>query len=246
MAGGSGDVFYPSIYRRIQAALVDSIIFATAFFGSAIAIASVDLHGIVKAGIVAFLIFLLEPVLVSTTGATIGHRIFGIRVQNARHGGNLDIFRATLRFVVKALFGLPSFLWVLMTKRHQAFHDLMSHSVVTFKDAGNIDERHLRRDRSIEESDYLYPSRTRRVVVIVLYVVLSRIVMGAGIGAFVSGACVRLSNCDPTDNAILIGSELAWLVLLVVFLVAGWRGRLIGARRRLRDDGPAASNSGSE
>jgi uncharacterized RDD family membrane protein YckC len=110
------------------------------FFGAAMILASYDIHAGFKFSGVAILIIIMEPGLVSITGGTIGHHLRGLRIQRRWDGTNLNIFRATIRFLVKFLLGWLSFLFILQTKKHQAIHDLISGSVVVLKDPAKVPE----------------------------------------------------------------------------------------------------------
>jgi uncharacterized RDD family membrane protein YckC len=129
---------YPRLYRRIQAAIIDSTIFLVILFGAGMILAPIEIHGGFKFGGVAILLFFMEPGLVSITGGTIGHHLRGLRIQRRWDGTNLNIFRATIRFLVKFLLGWLSFLFILQTKKHQAIHDLISGSVVVLKDPAKV------------------------------------------------------------------------------------------------------------
>jgi hypothetical protein len=108
--------------------------------GALFTVAPYEIHGGFKASFIALLLIIMEPGLVSIKGGTIGHYLRGLRVQDYKHGTNLDIFRATIRFLVKILFGWLSFVFILVTKRYQAFHDLISGSVVVLRDSANVPE----------------------------------------------------------------------------------------------------------
>ena len=131
---------YPRLYRRIQAAIIDSTIFLVILLGAGMILAPIEIHGGFKFGGVAILLFILEPGLVSITGGTIGHHLRGLRIQDHWYGTNLNIFRATIRFLVKFLLGWLSFVFILLTKKHQAIHDKISGSVVVLRDPAKVPE----------------------------------------------------------------------------------------------------------
>ena len=139
-SAGQQELRYPRLIRRIQAAIIDGAILSIAFFTAGMIIAPYEIHGGLKASFVALLLIIMEPGLVSITGGTIGHHLRGIRIQDYKHGTNLNIFRATIRFLVKILFGLLSFVFILATKRYQAFHDMISGSVVVLRDSAKVPE----------------------------------------------------------------------------------------------------------
>ena len=131
---------YPRLYRRIQAAIIDSNIYLATIIGAGLILAPYEIHGGFKFSGVVILLIIMDPGLVSITGGTIGHHLRRLRIQDHKHGTNLDIFRATIRFLVKILFGLLSFVFILATKRYQAFHDIISGSVVVLRDSTKVPE----------------------------------------------------------------------------------------------------------
>lgn len=223
---------YPKVVRRIEAVIIDWLVFVAAFFTIANLIAPLEVHGGFKAAAVVLVILVLEPGLVAATGATIGHHLRGLRVLDAGSGRNLNIFRAIVRFILKSLLGFVSLIFVLVTKRHQAIHDLVSGSVVVIKNPTNFQDHDVLPERIVEEEGYIYPSGERRVLVIFLYIVA--LVLGtSALAAFaLSEQCLFREVCSPNDQLLetLIGG--AWLVALAVTVVLGWRGRLWGARRK--------------
>jgi uncharacterized RDD family membrane protein YckC len=78
---------------------------------------------------------LYEPVLVWRRGGTVGHSRLNLRVVDDRTGGNLSLPKALVRYSLKSVLALPSFLSMTMSARHQAVHDLLTGSSVRVRDA---------------------------------------------------------------------------------------------------------------
>jgi hypothetical protein len=79
---------------------------------------------------------LYEPVL-TTFSATIGQRVMGIRVRNAKNPDkHINILQAYLRLIVKYLLGWLSFITIGFDERHRAIHDLAGESVVVRSSRG--------------------------------------------------------------------------------------------------------------
>jgi hypothetical protein len=78
----------------------------------------------IKVGYPIFWWFLLDPLLVTLTGATIGHRLRGLLVQRRLTPDRLGIIRSIVRAVLKIATGWWSFIFVLATQNYQALHDL--------------------------------------------------------------------------------------------------------------------------
>lgn len=79
-----------------------------------------------------------EPVLIAVRGATLGHSSLNLRIVRARDFGRVSFPRALLRTVVKWIFGLPSFVAMYFTSKHQAIHDLVSGTVVVPRDPHRV------------------------------------------------------------------------------------------------------------
>lgn len=131
---------YPRLYRRIQAFIIDWSIFIVMFFAAAMILADYEIHGGIKLIVFAIILIILEPGLVSITGGSIGHHLRGLRIQDQRHGKNINIYRAIIRWIVKNLLGLWSFFFILQTRKHQAIHDQISGSVVILRDPAKLPE----------------------------------------------------------------------------------------------------------
>jgi uncharacterized RDD family membrane protein YckC len=165
-------VAYPRLIKRVRAVLIDSVlvpvsVVATLILGDALGVA----HPTGKLLLLIGPVFVLEPGLVAITGGTVGHHLQGIRV--ARIGGesNINIFAATLRFVLKIVLGWLSFIFVLTTARHQAVHDLVARSVVIHKDPRGLPAFEVLAERSLDDTIFEYPPGWRRAIVIFGYAI---------------------------------------------------------------------------
>jgi uncharacterized RDD family membrane protein YckC len=87
-------------------------------------------------------LFLYEPTLVSRFGGTLGHMFQNLRVVDSRTGGNVPFWKAVVRFWLKAVLGVFSFLSMAFTKRHQAIHDLLTASTVQIRDPEKAKPHH--------------------------------------------------------------------------------------------------------
>src|SRR6185295_6149954 len=96
---------YARFARRLQGVLIDSIILTlTLAIALLIAIALESEHVARVLGVILVISWLVyEPVLVSTTGGTIGHYLCNLRVVDNRHGGNIGFGKAIVRMAVKAV-----------------------------------------------------------------------------------------------------------------------------------------------
>jgi uncharacterized RDD family membrane protein YckC/predicted alpha/beta hydrolase family esterase len=127
-------VLYAKVWPRMKATLIDGLILALAFVAAASVGANVAGWG---AG--AFLVWLAfwalyDPVLVSRTGATVGHRLQNLRVVSDRTGGHPSLPVAFIRNVVKGVFGVISLLAMVGSARKKALHDWLAGTTVQARD----------------------------------------------------------------------------------------------------------------
>ncbi|NOX45978.1 MAG: RDD family protein [Chlorobi bacterium] len=126
------DFEFPTLLQRVQALFIDTIIIVFVFFSTSYLI---DFAGSapnwLRATIIVFMLYLYEPVLVSTIGGTIGHRALKLRVRRYNNPEKrLIIVPALFRTFLKWLLGWLSFLTVTFNKKRRAIHDMGSGSIV--------------------------------------------------------------------------------------------------------------------
>lgn len=229
---------YPTLRRRFQAFLIDSVIFLSCFVGIAVLLADAELHGGIKFGLLVGIVLILEPGLVSVTGATVGHHLRGLRVEDAASGANLDIFRAVLRFAAKSILGLPSLLFVAVTRRHQAIHDYLSHSIVILRNP-ELYASHQALPERVDSGQYVLPSRGRRMAAIRGYSFLSLFPVSILV-LTIEEICLRQTWCSIPSALLDLLSSVIWTALLIFLIVVGWQGRLWGSMRTRSDSHPDA------
>ncbi|HTN22217.1 MAG TPA: RDD family protein [Pelobium sp.] len=125
---------YPGVAKRVKAIFTDTVVMIlfmmlfTALFAQFETVAD-------EARILAiiFIFLLYDPLFTSFTGATIGHRLFGLRVRDEREPTkNISFFKAIVRFLIKAFLGWISLLTVHGNQKRKAMHDMVVGSVVVF------------------------------------------------------------------------------------------------------------------
>lgn len=233
---------YGSFPRRIQALLIDGLLLTMWLLLGATLAASLP-GEIGRWANIAVLagVLLYEPVLVSLAGGTLGHRAMNLRVVSDGSGGRLSFGGALARWVVKALLGIFSFVFMAVTSRHQALHDLMVQATVQVRDRAKASPVHFVTER--EEPREAGPSSVaRRVVVILVHVVALYFVMSFGFMVLASQECLLDDLCTPGEDARLFALLLASLVAAVWTAVLGWRGQLMGLRDRDEAGDPAADD----
>lgn len=243
---------YARFSRRLRGLAIDWIVFLLVLVGALVLATAMQSNSIGRyLGFSAIVIFLLyEPVLVSLTGGTIGHYVSNLRVVDDRTKGNVGFLKALARFAIKSLLGWYSFISMWITRRHQAVHDLMTFSTVQIRDLAKAQPHQYLLERTVFD-DPRMPSRMRRVVVILGYLLLipvGTIVVVAVLvaaGLIVSQACLENNyRCSTAERAILTALGASWIILSVLCIGLGWRGRLFGCRLRHRrlDQNPGQRN----
>lgn len=180
-------------------------------------------------------VFILEPVLVSFTGGTIGHHWRKIRVTTLSAKGNISLLAATVRFILKVVLGWFSLIVVLVTRKHQALHDLATRSLVVHATLQHIPARERLVDRPDLNETFGMPSRWRRVLVILGYVFLEYILFGVIAVLFASDSCLKFRRCTTMDTVVLGTGDMVWTVAVCLTIVFGWRGQIYGCRRSLKN-----------
>jgi uncharacterized RDD family membrane protein YckC len=225
---------YAHFTRRFQAALIDFMIFMLLMTGAliiAIAIKSDHVTRILGFAFVAIWL-LYEPILVSTTGGTIGHYACNLRVVDDR-GGNISFAKAIVRLLIKSVLGWYSFVAMAVTLRHQAAHDLVTKSTVQIRDLAKAQPRHFSARRSDAAPNM--PSRTRRIVIIVIYLFGCFVLFTLALAVLshtglLSDKCFDNKICTSQEMMVQVAVWLCWFGLSMSVLIMGWRGRLLGGR----------------
>ena len=233
---------YASFTRRFQGVALDAVVVLTGVVVIAvISDMSRDVPGSGRVAVAALLglIFLYEPVMVARYGGTLGHRVVNLRVVDDATGGNPGFLRALARFVIKTALGILSFTAMALTRRHQAVHDSLTHTTVQVRDLSRARPGHYRVERDAVEIDGL-PSRGRRLAVIAAYLVALFVVLAAVSGLLLPDTCLDGIHCTAGQELVSRALGFAWLALSVVSIVAGWRGRLPGARATPNDSAVSA------
>ena len=236
----SDRIAFGSFASRLRALVVDAVVLSCALVAIVIFISVAEaIPGSGRIGVIALaaLLIFYEPFLVSWRGATVGHRRANLHVVYDRTGERPGFIRSFTRFALKTILGPPSFLVMALTRRHQALHDRFTGTTVRIHDLRLADESDIAWERAAEELEPVgSSSRTRRVVVILAYLILVYVALIALTWTFVSGMCIMESRCTPGDDRIKEVLGLAWIAVSAWCVIAGWRGRLWGCRPRTSSD----------
>lgn len=229
-----GEVFYPRLVRRVRAHLIDEMV-VLAVIAAWLALLPWLQETSPAQRILALigLLLLAEPCLVSWTGGTIGHHVMRLRIRDARTQRNLGLIRATLRAVLRLMLGWLSLLFILVTRRRQALHDVLLNSVVVIGRPEGLPAYELMAALPFRlERATGMPSRWRRLLMVLLYLLAATLALGAVSTQLISSQCSFDDVCTHTEQIAQIGLGWGWFAAVVAIVVLGLRGRLWGARRK--------------
>lgn len=183
------------------------------------------------------LLFLYEPLLIWRRGATIGHSRNHLRVVTDGTGRRPGLARSFARYLIKVVLGLPSFVTMALTRKHQAVHDILTRTTVQLApNAGDADQEFY--VERVDGSELILPSRLRRAVMMVVYLVGIFFLYGIVAVAIDPQACASEATCAGGRRILFEGAALLWLALSLAVIVAAWKGLLPGARRVALDEPP--------
>lgn len=231
-------VLYPNIGRRIKAVLVDSMLFVIVTMTILPFIAKFNFkHTWIKITILLFPYFILDPLLVSFTGGSIGHHAFKIRVRHTIKNQNIGLIFASVRFLMKTILGWFSLIMILFTKKRQAFHDLIVNSIIIMNYPEGIEVEDGLKERSFEEEGYIYPSKFWRFFVIGIYNFLLYWLFNILLTFFLPEQCVENMErggriCNQLDETLIVIMTFSWIAGVISIIYFGIGAQLFGCRRK--------------
>jgi uncharacterized RDD family membrane protein YckC len=223
---------YPRFLRRFQAVTIDSIMLSILFMGLLLILTKWGIMGRNGFMITVVIVMLWEPLWVSITGASVGHHLIGLRIVNKSTGRNLNIVASFFRFILKMCLGIPSLVFIFITRYHQALHDGIAHSVVILNHPERKPSYESLPARQVELAGYTYPSVLRRSIMIVVYNGALIYLIGTITGYLLPVQCLINSYCTIQQEIMLTTWQLIWLVGLVLIIIFCWTGRLLGCRKK--------------
>lgn len=236
--GPQGGVpLYARFSRRLKGIFFDWLIAISVIFAAIFVAVTVQNDNFSRwLGILVVVALLLyEPLLVPTTGGTLGHWLTNLRVVDERTGGNVSVLKACARVLIKGVLGWYSFVVLAATRRNQAIHDLLTRSTVQIRDPAKARAGQYIMERT-DLSEPGMPSRLRRLVVIVIWLALAfcgLMAVSTGIVAagMLSASCIDRNVCSGAERILTLATGLALVAMTALIIVFGWKGRLFGARR---------------
>lgn len=228
------DVLYGRFPRRIQAVVVDgAILTCLLLLGPTLAGALPDAAARAVNRTVLLSILLYEPVLVSVRGGTVGHALLNLKVVSARTGGRLPFHRALIRFATKTVFGIFSFLFIALTARHQALHDMAAAAVVQVRDRSRARPGEFATERVFDDEPAARASGLRRAGAAAVYLVGVFLLISVMSALAASAECLNAGVCTSAEDNAFAVLFTVWVGVSGAILVLAWRGRLPGARHHL-------------
>ncbi len=228
---------YARFSRRLKGIFFDWIIAIAVIFAAIFIAVTVqnDTFSRWLGFLVILALILYEPLLVPTTGGTLGHWLTNLRVVDERTGGNVSFLKACARVLIKGALGWYSFVVLAATRRNQAIHDLLTRSTVQIRDPAKARAGQYIVERT-ELSDPDMPSRLRRLVVTVIWLVLvfcGLIAVNAALSALgmLSARCIDKNYCSGGERMLLVSIGIALLAAAALIIALGWKGGLFGARK---------------
>ena len=225
---------YATFARRIRALVFDWMVLVGLLLALVFLAALLPLGQTARLTFFALVIslsILYEPVLVAFRGRTVGQQLCNLLVVAPTPSGRLPLWKAFVRWLLKALTGIASFATMGATQRNQALHDLAFNTTVEIADPIKASPGEYIRERPEVVTGKL-PSRWRRLLVILAYLFLLYVIAVLISDLSVSEDCFEHSRCDRGDRLAVEVVWTVWLAASIAVCIFGWKGRLWGARAR--------------
>lgn len=131
---------YISLFPRVKAAILDSILLILFMYAASEILVEFDnVPNYIRTTLFICILFLYEPILVSTWGKTLGHHKMDICVRKEADFNKKNRLPTALgRYAVKLFFGWLSLLSVTGNKKHQALPDRISGSMAIQEPRTNL------------------------------------------------------------------------------------------------------------
>jgi uncharacterized RDD family membrane protein YckC len=228
---------YATFGRRLKASIIDSVVLLVILL--AVPLTSSLFVNDSFRGLAVLMygpLFILEPLLVSFWGQTIGQYVLGMKVVREHTLSKCPLHLSFVRFYAKAILGLWSMIYMAFSTKHKAIHDYLAQTVVVLSPARlakNPSFAQVGEPEQTEETQYVYPSRLRRFAIFVVWwfaVIISFDLVAEGILSIFVGSPEATKLWKSVDKLVSIFDS----VLLVVIASLAAKGLLPGARRTLK------------
>ena len=226
---------YSKLHRRIKALLIDGLVLGLCLFITIFSVAAMEVSSpLIESLIILVITVSIEPLCISFTGASIGHHLAGLRIRRSTEDKHLSLPLSYLRFIVKLSLGTLSLVSILTTRKHQALHDLVSRSIVVHRSPEQLSAHHIVAERVDNTTDFIFPSKTQRCVLIMVYLLCALLVLTAVSSLLLNEACLNYAICSSFDDAVQMLLPISFWACLFSIVGFGWQGYLYGARKKPR------------
>jgi uncharacterized RDD family membrane protein YckC len=227
--------------RRIKADLVDGAIAAALLFGPLLV--GQGLTGVLPDSVLRLFVLGIPAGIgyslfrdSAGRGTSLGKRALGLRLIRLEDGKPCAPGQVWARNLLDPIpvIGLADFVWMCVDKHGQKLMDRKLRTQVveiSDLDAGVASVDPAPPSRPAQPARYL-ASRGRRVAVILVYWAFSFLVVALTAMMALLASCLEADQCSSREEEMVGILAAAWMALLVGIGVAGWFGRLWGARGR--------------
>ncbi len=232
-------VLYATLPRRIKASIIDGIVLLALFILCPVLISSLIGK---DTGLNAIAMFtpalVLEPILISYCGFTLGQYIFGIKVVRCNTGGQCPLLASFARYFTKIILGSVSMVYMLFSKKHQAIHDHVAKTLVVLSEKKIERNPDFAKCGELEQSSdeaYVYPSSLKRFCYFLIWLIPVCVVYGIiieGVGLLMLPEYTLDSEKLP--KGIDIATDIIGSIIFIALAVLASKGYLPGARRKIR------------
>ncbi|HEY6199339.1 MAG TPA: RDD family protein, partial [Candidatus Binatia bacterium] len=162
------DALYPSVPARIKAGEIDVLVMTAVTLAVVAAYLFIGYQTPLILAFIVALIVVYEPLFVSFRGATVGHRLMGIKIIDAATKRPLSLPRSFLRSWLKIVLGIASIIAAYVDKREQFLHDRIigSRAILANIAVDNLEsaEQRIIAAKADAAARFTMPSLTRRIV----------------------------------------------------------------------------------
>lgn len=225
---------YSRLSRRICALFMDSLVLSLSLILLSFIASNIESQTL-QVVFVATVLLSLEPLFITFTGSSLGQHLYGLRVRRTNEDKKLGVLRSYVRFFTKMPLGLLSLVAVQTTRKHQAIHDIVSDSIVIFKQQKQVMPYEVLSERDQQTDLYQYPPVARRILVMLGYWIVLAGIVGALSFVGLSESCIEYNRCSKSESGVnFILSIMLWVGIFVIASRV-WQGHFYGARRTRRN-----------
>jgi hypothetical protein len=142
------------------------------------------------------------------------------------------LLRRVRAFLIDSvIFIILSFAWMVSLPAFGESAFLVTSTVVVLRRPESLPAHEKFVARSEDRARYIYPSKLRRVAVILLYAFLGFAIFTALSVASLSHQCLSHIRFTPGEKIVFQLLRTLWVLSLGASIVLGWRGLLHGCRR---------------